>query len=128
MSWWSSLYDDWLAEQLLVREPGEIDATLAFLVDRLRLAPGARVLDQCCGISSLTLPQASDLDRIRELPELPNGTRSVSPDIWAEMLKKLAESHASGEQERTFFERVSGFDTAQSRVILEFLEYHPILL
>jgi SAM-dependent methyltransferase len=64
VTWWSSLYDDWLADQLLVREPGEVDATVDFLVTRLGLGPGARVLDQCCGIGSLALPLAARGARI----------------------------------------------------------------
>lgn len=59
MTWWSQLYDDWLAEQLLVREPGEVDATVAFLVERLALRRGTRVLDQCCGIGSVALALAA---------------------------------------------------------------------
>jgi ubiquinone/menaquinone biosynthesis C-methylase UbiE len=59
VTWWSALYDDWLAEQLLVREPGEVDATLAFLVERLHLRRGARVLDQCCGVGSVALALAA---------------------------------------------------------------------
>jgi SAM-dependent methyltransferase len=59
VTWWSELYDDWLADQLLAREPGEVDATVDFLVARLGLAPGARVLDQCCGIGSIALPLAA---------------------------------------------------------------------
>jgi SAM-dependent methyltransferase len=59
VTWWADLYDDWLADQLLVREPGEVDATLAFLVDRLHIARGQRVLDQCCGIGSVALPLAA---------------------------------------------------------------------
>jgi SAM-dependent methyltransferase len=58
-AWWSALYDDWLAEQLLVREPGEVDATVAFLVDRLGIRRGSRVFDQCCGIGSVALALAA---------------------------------------------------------------------
>lgn len=57
--WWDGFYHDLLAEVLLVREDGaELEATLAFLTERLELAPGQRVFDQCCGIGSLTLPFA----------------------------------------------------------------------
>jgi SAM-dependent methyltransferase len=59
MTWWSELYDDWLADQLLVRDAGEVEATVDFLIDRLRLARGSRVLDQCCGIGSVALPLAA---------------------------------------------------------------------
>jgi SAM-dependent methyltransferase len=59
VSWWESLYDDWLAEQLLERAPGEVDATIDFLTARLRIAPGQRVFDQCCGVGSVALPLAA---------------------------------------------------------------------
>lgn len=58
-TWWENLYDDLLAEVLLVRSSEtEVQATVEFLIDRLGLAPGMRVLDQCCGIGSLSLPLA----------------------------------------------------------------------
>ena len=59
MNWWSALYDDWLADQLLVREVGELEGTVDFLCERLRLRAGSRVLDQCCGIGSVALPLAA---------------------------------------------------------------------
>jgi SAM-dependent methyltransferase len=59
VTWWADLYDDWLADQFLVRGPAEAAATLDFLCARLRLQPGARVLDQCCGIGSLAVPLAA---------------------------------------------------------------------
>lgn len=58
-AWWEPLYDDLLADVLLVREPGEAEATVRFLVERLGLTPGARVFDQCCGIGGLSLPLAA---------------------------------------------------------------------
>ena len=58
-SWWSSLYDDIVAEILLVRkDEDELRATVEFLCDRLGLRPGTAVLDQGCGIGSLALPLA----------------------------------------------------------------------
>jgi SAM-dependent methyltransferase len=57
--WWNALYDDLLAELLLVREDAEDEEdTVRFLVERLELAPGARTFDQCCGIGSLAIPLA----------------------------------------------------------------------
>jgi SAM-dependent methyltransferase len=56
--WWESFYDETLTELFLVREPGELEATLGFLSDRLGLGPGAVVYDQCCGIGSLSIPLA----------------------------------------------------------------------
>jgi SAM-dependent methyltransferase len=55
--WWKPLYGDLLAELLLERS--DVADTIAFLVRELCLAPGARVLDQCCGIGSLALPLAA---------------------------------------------------------------------
>jgi SAM-dependent methyltransferase len=57
--WWTTLYDDVLAELVLVRrDPEELRATVAFLGDVLGLRPGAVVFDQCCGIGSLSMPLA----------------------------------------------------------------------
>jgi SAM-dependent methyltransferase len=57
--WWQSLYDDIVADVFLVRkDPDELRATVAFLIDRLALAPGDTVFDQCCGIGALSLPLA----------------------------------------------------------------------
>lgn len=57
--WWRDFHDEHLAAILLERgDPGEVAATLDFLIDALALSPGAHVLDQCCGIGSLALPLA----------------------------------------------------------------------
>ena len=56
-SWWQELYDDLLADVLLVRnDQNEVERTLRFLQQRLGLVPGSRVYDQCCGIGSLAIP------------------------------------------------------------------------
>lgn len=58
-TWWENLYDDLLAEVLLHRgNPRETERTLNFLIEKLVIVPGMRVLDQCCGIGSLSLPLA----------------------------------------------------------------------
>jgi SAM-dependent methyltransferase len=55
--WWRALYDDWLADTVLASAPpDEIAATVDYLERHLALAPGARVLDQCCGTGRLALP------------------------------------------------------------------------
>jgi len=57
--WWAQLYDELLADVLLVRQdPAHTRKTLAFLEEALALAPHARVFDQCCGIGSLAIPLA----------------------------------------------------------------------
>jgi SAM-dependent methyltransferase len=59
MTWWTDLYDDHLADVLLeATAPAAIDATVRFLVERLRLRPGDRVFDQCAGIGRLSVPLA----------------------------------------------------------------------
>jgi SAM-dependent methyltransferase len=55
--WWPELYDDLLADVLLA-DTSEVEATLRFLVDKLRIAPGTRVFDQCCGTGRLAVPLA----------------------------------------------------------------------
>ena len=74
-------------------------------------------------IQTLTLPHASDTDRIRELAKLHPEMQPFSSDEWMQVLKTLADDYRTGAPERTFFERVSGFNTAQYKVIQQFLEY-----
>jgi SAM-dependent methyltransferase len=58
--WWAELYDDTVAELLLVRrDPAETAATVRFLLDRLGLAAGRTAFDQCCGIGLLAVPLAA---------------------------------------------------------------------
>ena len=58
-AWWQTLYDDTVAEVLLLRrDPAETAATVRFLRDVLGLGPGASAFDQCCGTGTLALPLA----------------------------------------------------------------------
>lgn len=57
-TWWPALYDD-LLEQMLLEDTREVAATVRFLVEHLRLAPGARVFDQCAGNGRLAIPLAT---------------------------------------------------------------------
>ena len=60
MTWWSTLYDDLLADVLLdATTPAQVDATIGFLVDQLRLERGDRVFDQCAGVGRLAIPLAA---------------------------------------------------------------------
>jgi 2-polyprenyl-3-methyl-5-hydroxy-6-metoxy-1,4-benzoquinol methylase len=57
--WWQTLYDAIVADLVLVRkDQPELQATVAFLTDRLHLLAGTSLFDQCCGIGSLALPLA----------------------------------------------------------------------
>jgi SAM-dependent methyltransferase len=57
--WWRALYDDLLAEVLLVRaDPEEVTETIGFLAAHLDVARGDRLFDQCSGIGSLSVPLA----------------------------------------------------------------------
>lgn len=57
MTWWPALYDDLLADVLLDGTTG-VDETVRFLSRALRLTPGARVFDQCCGTGRLSVALA----------------------------------------------------------------------
>jgi hypothetical protein len=73
-------------------------------------------------VGMLTRPDASDVDKMRKgMLLLPPMYRRPEQEEW--MLRTMERLYASGESERFFFERVSLFDRAQSRVIREFLEY-----
>ena len=63
--WWAPLYDDIVAEALLVRkDQRELDLTVSFLRERLGLAAGSAVFDQCCGVGSLSEPLARSGARV----------------------------------------------------------------
>jgi SAM-dependent methyltransferase len=71
-SWWTSLYDDLLAEVLLERAGGpEVEATVDFLERALELPPGSTVFDQCSGIGSLALPLAARGHRVVGVEQAP---------------------------------------------------------
>lgn len=73
-------------------------------------------------VRSLTLPRASDIERIRELAAPPE-MQPFSPDEWSRILGTLEKAYLGGEPERVFLERMSGFDVGQRAVIRQFLEY-----
>lgn len=57
--WWTTFHTAEMADLLLVRSSSEeLRQTLDFLVQELRLRPGDRAYDQCCGIGSLSIPLA----------------------------------------------------------------------
>jgi HTH-type transcriptional repressor of NAD biosynthesis genes len=59
-TWWKDLYDERVAALLLdAVDDAESEATADFLVERLRLRPGDRVLDQCAGTGRLAAPLAA---------------------------------------------------------------------
>jgi hypothetical protein len=74
-------------------------------------------------IQSLTLPHMSDIDRMRELAKLHPEMQPFSSAEWIQVLKTLADNYRTGAPEHTYFERVSGFNADQCKVIHQFLEY-----
>jgi SAM-dependent methyltransferase len=58
-NWWEALYDECLADVLLVRgDQVQLDRTVRFLVEKLNIRGDDRVFDQCCGVGSLSMPLA----------------------------------------------------------------------
>lgn len=58
-NWCEEFFDDLFAEHHLVRsEDKEMRDTLAFLKDKLHLRSGGKILDQCCGVGSLSIAMA----------------------------------------------------------------------
>lgn len=74
-------------------------------------------------IRTLTLPDAADVDRIQKLATLYPEMQPFPSEEWLQILKTMVNTYNNGEQERAFFERISGFNAAQSSIICEFLEY-----
>jgi SAM-dependent methyltransferase len=57
--WWTSFHVPELADLFLARtDPQELQQTVEFLKESLRLERGGRVYDQCCGIGSLGIALA----------------------------------------------------------------------
>jgi SAM-dependent methyltransferase len=56
--WWDVFHRPEMADLFLVRQDQELNATIDFLKTELKLVPGARVYDQCCGIGSLSIALA----------------------------------------------------------------------
>lgn len=59
--WWTTFHVPEMADLFLARQdPSELEQTLAFLRETLRLERGARLYDQCCGIGSLSVALARE--------------------------------------------------------------------
>lgn len=59
--WWRTFHVPEMADLFLVRQDqSEMEQTIAFLKESLRLQRGARVYDQCCGIGSLSIALARE--------------------------------------------------------------------
>lgn len=74
-------------------------------------------------VQTLTLPEASDLERIREGAKMHPEVQPFSAAEWEGILKMLGEYQASGQAKSVFFARVTGFDAAQCEAVHDFLEY-----
>ena len=88
-NWWAELYDDALADIFLERkDPGEVERTVEFLEDKLRLSEGATIFDQCCGIGSLSIALAERGHRVvgvdqaaRYIDRAAASAKRAGPDI-----------------------------------------------
>jgi hypothetical protein len=75
-------------------------------------------------VRSLTPPLPSDVDRMRDLANAHPEMQPFDENEWEELLETMRETYrGGGPAESMFFERVSGFDTSQSKTIREFLQY-----
>ncbi len=58
-AWWQSFYEDTPFELYLARtDAAELEETIAFLRDKLKLVAGATIFDQCCGLGGMSIPLA----------------------------------------------------------------------
>ncbi|PIQ28709.1 hypothetical protein COW36_11920 [bacterium (Candidatus Blackallbacteria) CG17_big_fil_post_rev_8_21_14_2_50_48_46] len=57
-NWWKTFYTQHFAEIMLASEPSYLESARSFMFRHLRLQPGQRVFDQCCGIGNLSLTLA----------------------------------------------------------------------
>jgi SAM-dependent methyltransferase len=84
--WWSSFFDDTYADIGLVPAGDKAvtarDAVVDFLVRVLRLRPGDRVFDQCCGVGRLSIPLAQ------------RGARVVGVDVTARYIERARQEAA----------------------------------
>lgn len=83
--WWPELYDDLLADVLL-ENTSEVEDTLRFLVEQLRLRPGARVFDQCAGTGRLSIPLAkwgADVIGVEQAARYVERARAAAQDLPA---------------------------------------------
>lgn len=54
MDWWLSFYDHAFADSFLANADDATETSARFLLRELRLGPGMRVFDQCCGTGRLS--------------------------------------------------------------------------
>lgn len=58
-AWVSSFHDKYLMHTLLIRkDPSQLQSDIRFLERVLEVPKGGKILDQCCGIGSLSIPLA----------------------------------------------------------------------
>ncbi len=85
--WWQSFFDDDFASLVLDRvDPITLRRTIAFFEDVLRIRPGVRVLDQCCGTGRLAVPLAGlgvTVVAVDVVPSYVARVRARSPSIEA---------------------------------------------
>jgi SAM-dependent methyltransferase len=85
--WWSSFFDDTYADVGLVPAGDKAlaarDAAADFLVRVLRLKPGDRVFDQCCGVGRLSIPLAQ------------RGVRVIGVDLTPRYIERARQEAAS---------------------------------
>ena len=90
-AWWTTLYDEHLADVLLdAADPAETEATAAFLLRELRVSPGDRLFDQCCGTGRVAVALAR------------RGYRVHGVDLIARYVERARDAAAGVEPAPTF--------------------------
>ncbi len=85
--WWHHCFDDLYAEYGLQRsDPVAVEKSVEFILDKLGLAEGDTVLDQCCGIGRIAIPLARRGVRIIGVDQIAEYTEAASEGAKSESL------------------------------------------
>jgi len=97
-AWWQSFYEDTPFELYLARtDAAELEETIAFLRDKLKLVAGATIFDQCCGLGGMSIPLAK------------LGFRIIGADLCAKYIG-MAKAEAAAQKLWAEFHEADAFE------------------
>jgi SAM-dependent methyltransferase len=92
--WWQTFFDDDFADLVLDHDDANaVRRTLLFFEEELRIAPGVRVLDQCCGTGRLAIPLARAGACVAGVDVVPRYIERARARALAEGLASTCELH-----------------------------------